>query len=152
MNWRKLHRIVALIIVVPLSVTILTGLVLLMRNQIEWIQPKTVGTQEVVDTPMLAWESLVNRPEGDVEQIIYRPKKHNISIRLTDGRELQVHPQTGETLKLANRNTNWIIRLHEGSWLGTFGQNFIHLIAGLGLAFLVISGFIIWPFWKGKNL
>ena len=98
MNWRKLHRIVALIIVLPLVITTMTGLVLLMRNQIEWIQPKTVSTEESKGTPLLTLETLMNRPEGEVEQVIFRPKKNNISIRLMDGRELQLHPQTGEVL------------------------------------------------------
>lgn len=149
MNLRKQHRYVAVTIMLPLIVMVLTGLMLQMRNQFEWIQPSTVkSTAE--NGPMLNPEQVMKLAGEGVEQIIYRPGKNNISVRLKSGVETQYHSQTGELLKSAPRRSGFLIELHQGSWMGPWGQYFIHLSSGLGLLFLIISGAMIWPFGRKK--
>ncbi|HXH74740.1 MAG TPA: PepSY domain-containing protein [Bacteriovoracaceae bacterium] len=149
MNIRKPHRIVAVSILIPLAMMSITGLMLLMRNEIEWIQPKTV-TAAAVTGQMLAPEHVLKLAGPGVDQIIYRPGKNNISVRMVDGMEAQYHSQTGELLKNAPRRSGFLIELHQGSWMGPVGQYGIHLMSGLGLVFLLISGMMIWPFGRKK--
>lgn len=147
LGWRKLHRIVALIILLPLMIVSVTGVVLLVRNQFEFIQPSAVKSTPVEGSQLLTFESITEQfGKENIEQIIYRPGKDSMAVRLMDATEVQIHPQTGEVLKSAKRRTNFLIDLHQGSWLGAFGQLGINVITGLGLIFLIISGIVIYPF------
>jgi len=146
-GWRRLHRIVALIILLPLIIVSVTGIVLLVRNQFEFLQPATVKSEPVSGSQLLTFESIAEEFGKDkIEQIIYRPGRNSMVVRLNDDTEVQIHPQTGDVLKTAKRRTNFIIELHQGSWMGAFGQLGVHMITGLGLFFLIISGIIIYPF------
>lgn len=146
-GWRRLHRIVALIILLPLIIVSVTGIVLLVRNQFEFLQPATVKSEPVSGSQLLTFESIAEEFGKDkIEQIIYRPGRNSMVVRLNDDTEVQIHPQTGDVLKTAKRRTNFIIELHQGSWMGAFGQLGVHMITGFGLFFLIISGIIIYPF------
>lgn len=128
----------------PLLMMTITGLMLQLRNQLEWIQPSTVKVP-ATPGPLLAPEEVIRLAGDEVEQIIYRPEKNNISVRLKNGIETQFDARTGELLKKAPRRSSFLIELHQGSWMGPLGQYLIHLMAGLGLLFLIVSGILIWP-------
>lgn len=153
MKLRKWHGWIGLIVSLPLALITLTGIVLQLRNQFEWIQPKSVNSEMSKEMPLLTFEAAM-KLSGDekVDQVIYRPEKRNLAIRLKNGEELQVHPQTGEVLKRSMRRTNFLIDLHQGTWLGSFGQYFIHFVTGLGLAILIVTGIWIYPFKKRRFL
>ncbi len=151
MNWKKWHRIVALMISTPLILVVVSGLVLQLRNQFESIQPKSVSNILIPNSPIFPLDQIVVRfGEKNIDQIIYRPSKANLSVRMKDGMDIQVNPQTGEILKSAPRRTNFFIEIHQGTWLGWFGQYVVYLPTALGLAFLIFSGMLIYPFKKRK--
>lgn len=150
-KWRMYHRYVALAVTIPLIFIAVTGIILQLRNQFEWLQPASVSST-LTEAPLLTLDNLTTQyGAANIEQIIWRPGKKNMAVRLYDGTELQLHPQTGEILKSAKRRTNILIELHQGSWLGKFGQYFIYFISGLGLCFLIGTGLLIYPF-KGRNI
>jgi uncharacterized iron-regulated membrane protein len=147
MNWKKSHRWVAILITLPLALIVITGLVLQVRNQFEFIQPAAVQSEMREGTPLLTFEQILSSVERkDLDQIIYRPGKKNLAVRYKDGTELQLHPQTGELQKKAIRRTNILIELHQGSLFGPAFQYGVHVMTGLGLFFLIISGIVIFPF------
>lgn len=152
MNLKKYHRYVALVAALPLLIVSLTGTLLLVRNQFEWIQPSPVSKNLVPGQALLTLESiqLIIGNESEIDQIIYRPKKNNLSVRLSDGNEVQLNPQTGEILKKGKRQTSFLIDIHQGSWLGNFGQYGIYLPAAFGFIFLIFSGIAIYPFKRKK--
>jgi uncharacterized iron-regulated membrane protein len=143
-NLRKSHRLISVIIALPLLVITSTGIILQMRNRLEWIQPSAVSAKSEAGKPLISLEELTHLAGPGVDQIIYRPEKNNLSIRMKDGMDLQINPQTGEILKKAKRHTSLLIEIHQGSWLGPFGQNFIYFLTGLGLLYLLYSGLVIW--------
>ncbi len=145
---RKYHRIISIIVALPFSVMLLTGLVLLMRNQFEFIQPESVKMQRDSTLSLLTFDQVIEKsgvPQENIDQIILRPKKFHLSLRLKNGEEIQMHPQTGEILKKAMRRTNFFIDLHQGTIAGDIGQYLIAFPTALGLVFLLISGLIIFP-------
>lgn len=147
MNIRTYHRWIGLLITLPLLVIVLTGLVLQLRNKFEWIQPTSLSAELSSDGRYLTYEDILQRyPVQNVDQIILRPGKKNLSLRLKDGQEIQLHPQTGAVLKTAIRRTNFLIDLHQGSFFGAFGQYVLYLLTGLGLLFLILSGLLLFPF------
>lgn len=151
--WRKYHRIVSLIIVLPFSLVLLTGILLQLRQQVEAIQPKAVPMEKVEGKPLLSLDDMLSasgETPANVDQIIWRPAKFHLALRLKDGREIQMHPQTGVILKDAKRYTNILIELHQGSFFTQWAQYGIFLPTGLGVLFLTISGLVIYP-WRKKR-
>lgn len=136
-------------IALPLAVIIATGLVLQWRNSFEAIQPSTAKTTKTA-APLLSLETVMTKVQGPVDQIIYRPEKHALAVRMKDGLEIQLHPQTGEILKSAPRRTGLLIDLHQGSFLGPWSQFGLFVVAGWGLLFLFVSGLMIYP-WRKKG-
>lgn len=148
-NWRKIHGYVALAITIPLILVTITGVILLLRDRFEYIQPAPVNIRPVSPQYAITFEELNKRfPEAD--QIIYRPGKGSLVVRYKDGMEHHLHPATGEVLKTAMRRTNLLIELHQGSWMGKFGQHFLHVLVGLAMCFLIVSGLVIYPFKRKK--
>lgn len=153
MKWRKWHRDVALIATLPLLIIVLTGSLLILRNQFEWIQPKSISANLIEGARLLTLEEIGAKTNSrEIDQIIYRPGKKNLAIRLKDGTELQLHPQTGEVLKEAKRRTNLLIDIHQGSWMGSFGMYAIYLPTAIAFLFLIISGLVIYPFKKKRKI
>ena len=142
MNIRALHRKLSLYTFIPLGIILVSGIVLQLRNQFEWIQPSLIETK-ADQSPLLAPQALIqklNLNEKEIEQIIYKPSKNNASVRLKSGEEIQMNAQTGEVLKRAIRRTNLLIDIHQGSILGPFGQYGIYLLTGLGMIILYMTG------------
>jgi uncharacterized iron-regulated membrane protein len=142
MNIRALHRKLSLYTFIPLGIILLSGIVLQLRNQFEWIQPSLIETK-ADKSPLLAPQDLIqklNLNEKEIEQIIYKPSKNNASVRLKSGEEIQMNAQTGEVLKRAIRRTNLLIDIHQGSILGPFGQYGVYLLTGLGMIILYMTG------------
>jgi uncharacterized iron-regulated membrane protein len=148
-NWRKIHGYVALAITLPLILITVSGIVLLIRDKFEYIQPSPVNIRPVSPQYAITFEELHKR-FPDADQIIYRPSKGSLVVRYLDGNEHHLHPATGEILKTAMRRTNFLIELHQGSWMGKFGQHFLHVVVGLAMCFLIVSGFVIYPFKRKK--
>ncbi len=142
MNIRALHRKLSLYTFIPLGIILVSGIVLQLRNQFEWIQPSLIETK-ADQSPLLAPQALIqklNLNEKEIEQIIYKPSKNNASVRLKSGEEIQLNAQTGDVLKRAIRRTNLLIDIHQGSILGPVGQYGIYLLTGLGMIILYLTG------------
>lgn len=153
MNWRKYHRVISLIIFLPFALMVITGLLLQVRQNVEFIQPKAVKMQYENGKSLLTFEEIINVSrvnKDEIDQIIFRPEKFHLAIRLKNGNELQIHPQTGKVLKSSKRLTGLLIDLHQGSFFSSFIQYLIFLPVGLGVLFLLISGLIIYP-WRRKR-
>jgi uncharacterized iron-regulated membrane protein len=151
MKWRKWHAFFGLIAALPLIVTATTGLLLQLRSKVEWIQPSPVGVTLEDGKPFLRVEEVLAKFPGEVEALFLRPGKGGFSLRLKNGNEVQLHPQTGEILKDSPRRSTLLIKIHEGSWMGVFGSLGVHFASGLILIFLIVSGIYIFPWRKRKK-
>jgi len=144
--FRKLHRLVGLIFFLPLILVAITGTILQLRSEFEFIQPKAVSVKSQEGELMSLTQITEKFGAENIDQIIWRPEKRSLVVRLKDDHEAHLHPWSGEVLKLAKRRTNFLIDLHQGSWMGKWGQYLIHFLTGLGLLFLTLSGLLIYPF------
>ena len=83
--WRKYHRIVSLIIVLPFALVLITGLLLQLRQQFEGIQPSAVKMQAIKNTRLLTNEEIIQASyvkAEDIDQIIFRPAKFHKLLRV----------------------------------------------------------------------
>lgn len=151
MKWRKWHAFFGLLAALPLIVTAATGILLQLRSKVEWIQPSLAPVTLLEGKSYLSVDEVLAKYPGEVEGLSLRPGKGGFQLRLKDGNEVQLHPQTGELLKSSPRRSTLLIKIHEGSWMGPVGSLGIHFISGLVLVFLIISGIFIFPWRKGKR-
>ena len=142
MNIRNIHRKLSLYLFIPIGVILLSGIILQLRNQFEWIQPALIqgeaGTESLLGPNEIIQQLKISKT--DVDQIIYKPAKNNVSLRLKSGEEIQLDPESGKVLKRAIRRTNLLIDIHQGSIIGPLGQYGVYILSGFGLILLYLSG------------
>jgi len=130
---RKIHRMGAILIAVPLLIVIVSGILLLLKKDVAWIQPPTqrgVGT-----SPTISFERVLEAARGveearieswdDVDRLDVRPGKGVVKVRAKSSWEVQVNTETGDVLHVAYRRSDWIESIHDGS--------FFHRLAKLWL-------------------
>lgn len=151
---RQWHRWGAIVASAPLLLTILTGLLLLHRGHVDWIQPQAHKGEAVQVAPAIGPEAVLEilktRPEAevsswkDVSQMIYRPGRGTWQVRVQNHHEVQIDGQTGAVLHSRYRTSTLLIQLHEGSFFGKAVMYWVFFPAGLLLLSLWLTG--IWLF------
>ena len=149
---RKLHRWGAIIALAPVVVVIGTGVLLLLKKEVTWIQPPTqegaggdpsIGFEEILEaarsTPELEVESW-----DDVDRLDVRPDKGVVKVRADNRWEIQVDTKTAEVLQVAYRRSDLIESLHDGSWFHDRAKLWIFLPSAVVLLSLWITGVYLW--------
>lgn len=121
---RKLHRWATVLIVVPFFIVLISGLLLQVKKQFDWIQPPTQAGSP--GPPAVSYEAIldtarsVNRAGistwADVDRLDVRPDDGIVKVRGTNGWEVQLDAQTGHVLHVAPRRSDLIESIHDGSW------------------------------------
>ena len=145
---RKLHRWGSLLIALPLIVVIVSGILLQLKKEFNWIQPTTVRTS--VNEPALTFDqimAIVTKIEEvnisswqDIDRIDVRPGKGIIKVRANNNWELQLHPATGEVLNIDYRRSDIIENIHDGSFFHDKVKLWVFLPTGLILFLLWVTG------------
>ncbi len=149
---RKLHRWGAILTAVPVLLVIVTGLLLQVKKEVNWVQPPTArgsGATAEIDWPeILAAVQAVPEAEvrswDDVDRLDVRPGRSLIKVRCVNHWEVQLDWSTGEVLYTAYRRSDWIESLHDGSFFGDFSKYYIFLPSGLVLFGLWLTGAYLW--------
>lgn len=120
---RKLHRIGAITIALPLLLVIGTGILLLLKKESAWIQPPTARGSSMELS--LSFDAILAAAVGadvgigswaDVDRLDVRPSKGIAKVRGDNRMEVQVDTATGEVVQVAYRRSDLIESLHDGSW------------------------------------
>lgn len=122
--FRKVHYWGAFMIAIPIGIIIVTGILLQVKKQSEWVQPNLVkgsGTE-----PTLSFVEIVEAVKGvpilevneysDIDRIDVRSSDGTIKIRSKNYWEVQIDEQTAEVLHVALRRADIIEDIHDGSW------------------------------------
>ncbi len=161
-NFRKWHRWISVVIAIPFTLTVVTGIILSTRAFNTWVQPDYPAMNSKMDPSfdkILA--AAQNIPEAeiktwnDVSQIDIRPAKGNIRVRSKNMWEVQIDSMTGQVVGSGIRRFSFLVQLHEGAYFGDLVRYGIFFPSALGVFFLLISGIIIYisPYLKkSKNL
>jgi len=151
---RKIHYWSTLFIAIPVLIVLVSGLLLQVKKQSDWVQPEEQrGTPS--ESPISVSDVLTHlrsHPEAqvetwdDVDRLDVRPGKGLIKIRLVDGREIQMDLSDGHILQIEYRRTDLIESLHDGSWFaGDITKLGLFLPAAIVLLCMWVTG--IWMFW-----
>ena len=145
---RKIHYWAALACAVPVIIVIVTGVLLLLKKEVDWIQPPSMTGQG--DVPSIEFAEIIPAlsavTETDIsswqqiERIDVRPSKGILKIQVEGGWEVQMDHQTSEVLSVAIRRSGLIESIHDGSFFHDNAKLWVFLPAAIVLLFLWITG------------
>ena len=147
-DMRKIHKWGSIIIAIPFLVVLLTGLILQLKKDIEWIQPFTqVGE---TSTPAISFDEILSIsqsiPEAeisswaDIDRLDVRPDKGVVKVRANNHWEIQIDTHTGEILQSTYRRSDIIEMMHDGSWFHEAAKLWVFLPNGVIVTILWITG------------
>ena len=149
---RKLHRVGAILVLLPALVLFSTGVLLQLKKEVAWIQPPTqegsapgleVTWDEILEA-LRSVESAGVTSWDDVDRLDVRPGKGMVKVRCANRWEVQVDSHTGAVLQSSYRRSDLIESLHDGSWFHDRAKLLIWLPTGLILCGLWITGLYLW--------
>jgi uncharacterized iron-regulated membrane protein len=154
---RKLHRWGALLIALPVLVVIGTGILLQLKKDFEWIQPReNKGHPGALDASFdRILETLRTVPEAkvktwaDVNRLDVRPDKGMVKVWCKNHWEVQLDTSTAAVLQVAYRRSDLIESLHDGSWFHDAAKRWVFLPAAVILFGLWLTGIYLFflPHW-----
>jgi len=123
---RRVHYWAAAAVALPMAVVIVTGLLLQVKKQFTWVQPKEHRGSAL--HPDFSFADLLERVQAvedlgvsgwaDVERLDVRPDRGVAKVILRNRWEVQVDLGTGDVLQTAYRRSDLIESLHDGSFFG----------------------------------
>lgn len=150
---RTVHNWISIFIALPLLLIIVSGLFLQLKKDFQWIQPSSVRGANA-ETPTVSHEKLliaatsVAQTKGlrwsDFDRIDYKTDRGMVKFITVDGWEVQVDTTNAEVLSVASRQSDFLEKLHDGSYFGDFVKYCVILPTGITLFVLWVTG--LWMF------
>ena len=133
-------------------VVILSGLLLQLKKQSDWVQPPTARGSGDVPTlsfaEILAAASAVPEAEvaswDDVDRLDVRPSEGMLKVRCKNRVEVQLDAVSAEVLQVAVRRSDVIEAIHDGSWFHDAAKLWVFLPSGLALLGLWVTGVVLY--------
>ena len=148
---RSLHLWGALIVFTPVIIVLLSGLLLQVKKEFEWIQPAT--QRGVSSEPSISFETILSsasnvteagiRSWQDIDRLDVRPDKGVVKVQTNSGVEIQIDANTGDVIQVATRRSDTIEAIHDGSWFFEGAKLWVFLPAGIVLLFIWVSGVVL---------
>jgi hypothetical protein len=151
----KLHYWGSALIIIPFSIVLLSGILLQVKKEFAWIQPKTVKTKyreltlsfDKILEAAISVERVGIKSWKDVKLLDVRPGKGITKIRTKDNWEIQIDNKTAEVLAVNFRRSDIIESIHDGSWFHDDAKLWLFLPAAIIMLMMSITG--IYLFFKG---
>ena len=157
---RTLHYYLSIAMTPVFILVILTGILLLMKKDLDWVQPPTV--KGVSKVPALTFEQILEKvrtvPECEasdwkgIERVDIRPSKGMMKVQCTNNSyEVQIDSETGEVLQVAKRYSDLIESLHDGSFFHDYVKKWLFLPMSIVMLVVTITGVMLfWTIWTAK--
>jgi len=145
---RKLHRWGSILALAPMMIIIVTGIILMLKKEVAWIQPPTkrgcakelaIGFEQILESAKSVEQAGI-KSWDDVDRLDVRPGKGVVKVRGKNDWEVQIDTKTGEVLQSMVRRSDLIESIHDGSYFHDSFKLWIFLPSGVVLAILVITG------------
>ncbi len=155
MNWKKInanmHYWGSAVIIIPLIIVLGSGLLLQVKKEFTWVQPKTMKTKyrdlTLSFDQILAAAKTVEKADikswKDIKLLDVRPGKGVTKVRSKNKWEIQLHNETAEVLAVNFRRSDIIESIHDGSWFHDGAKLWLFLPAAIILLFMSITGFYL---------
>lgn len=152
---RSLHKIFGISIALFLVITACTGILLGWKKNIGTLQPPTKqGSSE----DLAKWKSFndisvaarsamdsAGQQHNEIDRFDVRPESGVVKVLFKEGYwEVQVEGASGKILSMAQRHSDWIEHLHDGSIINEFFKLLYTNLLGFGLLVLAVTGVYMW--------
>lgn len=147
---RLAHRWISIAAAPVLIVMIGAGVLLMLKKDVDWIQPPSQRGAEIVAAPDTRLDALFEAaravPEAgieswdDLDRFDINPGRGIAKLISTSRWEVQVDLQSLEVLSVAYRRSDLIEQIHDGSFFAEWVKLYVFLPVGLGLFLLWVSG------------
>ncbi|MEL6371119.1 MAG: PepSY domain-containing protein [Pseudomonadota bacterium] len=158
---RKIHHWGSLFIMLPVALVISTGLLLILKKQIDWVQPPTVAGSEQTAIPVLTIEELFEAAQSveelelnswqELSRVDFKPGKGTVKFVAANNWEAQVDTSTGEVLQVAYRRSDVIEALHDGSFFAGWAKLYIFFPSGMILLVMWGTGVYLFVLTRWKR-
>jgi uncharacterized iron-regulated membrane protein len=162
--FRKVHHWGSMIIAVPLVIMIGAGILLMLKKEVEWIQPSSISGIEKQKIPMASMQDLFSAAKsvelaeftswGELERADLKPGKGIIKFVSATQWEVQVDTASAKVLKIAKRRSDIIESIHDGSYFADWMKLWLFLPVGIVLFVLWLTGvylFVLTEYKKAKQ-
>ena len=145
---RVSHRWGSIIALLPITIIIVSGIILQLKKVSPYIQPPTqhgagtapaIGFERILEVAKTVPEAEIQSWE-DVDRLDVRPGDGVVKVRCKNRYEVQIDTQTGEILQVAVRRSDLIESIHDGTYFHDSFKLWVFLPAGLILVVLSITG------------
>lgn len=149
---RKTHYWLTPFVALPFLIIVLTGILLLWKKEVAWIQPPdavagaagaALSLPRILEISRTVPEAEV-RGWGDISRVDFRPQKNLIKVSTKNSREIQIDAGTGQVLRTDIRRSDLIEQLHDGSFFHERVKLWLFFPVALGMLVLLGSG--LWMF------
>ena len=151
-NWKKFNRKThywgSILCALPILIVIGSGVVLLLKKDVDWIQPPS--TQGSGSEPSLSFEQILTVSKtvkeakiqgwADIDRLDVRPRKGIVKVRANNDWEIQIDSQSNEILQVAYRRSDFIESIHDGTFFHETVKLWVFLPSSLILLVLWITG------------
>jgi uncharacterized iron-regulated membrane protein len=123
---RWLHYWLSLAILLPVAVIIGSGLLLILKKDVEWIQPSTkrgaaaelaINFDEILAAAESVEEANI-KTWDDIDNLDVRPSRGVVKVRGNNSWEVQIDASNGAVLGSAYRRSDLIESIHDGTFFG----------------------------------
>lgn len=149
-DFRKIHRWGAILIALPFLIVLITGLLLQVKKEFNWIQPPSQEGSISYQTPQVGFDRILEISKSDadakisswedIDRLDVRPDDGIVKVRSTEGWELQIDLGNGEILSSMMRRSDIIESIHDGSWFHDSAKLWIFLPSAVVVTILWITG------------
>jgi len=145
---RVWHRLGSIIVLLPITIIIVSGIVLQLKKVSPYIQPPTqrgagtepaIGFERILEVARTVPEAEIESWE-DVDRLDVRPGDGVVKVRCKNRYEVQIDTETAEILQVAFRRSDLIESIHDGTYFHDSFKLWVFLPAGLILAMLALTG------------
>ena len=120
---RKGHYWGAFIVFLPVVIIILSGILLQLKKDVEWIQPSTqvdsksnlptLSFDQILETAKKSTKAQINS-WSDIDRLDVRIEKGIVKVRAKNKWEVQIDAYNGKMLNEAFRRSDLIENIHDG--------------------------------------
>lgn len=164
--FRKVHYWGAFIVSLPVIIIIISGILLQLKKDVSWIQPKTkVGSES--NLPSLTFNQILETAKksnnaqinswSDIDRLDVRIDKGIVKVKTKNSWEIQIDTDNAKILSEAYRRSDIIENFHDGSWFSDKVKKWIFLPSSIILLVLWLTGvyLVFFPYFrkwqKGKQ-
>jgi len=155
---RSTHKWASIIVSIPVLIIIVTGILLLIKKEFNYLQP--ASQSGVSNVPSISFDVILQQAKSveeaqveswdSIDRLDVRPSKGIIKIRTNSQWEIQLDSETAEILHVAYRRSDTIEQIHDGTYWQKNANLWLSLPVAITLLLISLTGLFLffYPYYK----